>query len=178
MADGYLIGPDFLGRIRRTVDAAEAAPMRLQTGKIPVRLEGEEGEGGTAGKAFRICTFTGSWQIGDSKTVTFKYQTTTPNTASVVNLTMHLPDIGLSPPFDCEIAKEGTAWYLVSSLEHNVKRGTFSAPWDKNSSKTVALVNGGSVTALNRHANIAGSGTKNCTVARDEMQWELIAAEC
>jgi hypothetical protein len=159
-------------RIGRVVKAVEQEPRRTKPlGFAPVIEAGKR-------SVFRVCTFTGSWQIGDSKTVTFKYQTTTPNTVSVVNLTMHLPDIGLSPPFDCEIAREGTAWYLVSSLEHTVKRGTFSAPWNKNSSKTVALVNGGSVTALNRHANIAGSGTKNCTVARDEMQWELIAAEC
>jgi hypothetical protein len=31
---------------------------------------------------------------------------------------------------------------------------------------------------LNRHANVPGSGTKNVSVARDGMEWELIAAEC
>lgn len=108
MADGYLIGADLLGRIRRTVDAAEAAPMRLQTGRIAVRLEGEDGA--APGKAFRICTFTGSWAIGAPKTLTFKYQTTTPNTASAINLFC-----GLSPSGSCDvsIAKDGTAWYLI-----------------------------------------------------------------
>ena len=176
MADGYLIGPDFLGRIRRTVDAAEAAPMRLQTGKIPVRLEGEEG--GPVQRVFRICTFTGSWSKDETKTVTFKYQTATPNTVLAFNLTMHLPDIGLTPPFDCEIARDGTAWFLVSAVEHNVKRGTFTAPWSKGQTISVTLTNGGSVSALNRHAAIGGSGTRNCTVGRDGMTWELIAAEC
>lgn len=136
------------------------------------------GGGGSSPKAFRICTFTGSWSIGSAKVVTFKYQTATPNTVSAMNLTMHLPDIGLAPPFDCEIARNGTAWFLVSAVEHNVKRGTFSAPWSKNATKTVSLVGGGSVTATNRHANITGTGTKNCTVGRDGMEWELIAAEC
>lgn len=129
-------------------------------------------------KLLRMATFTGAWATATAKVVTFKNQTTTPNTVSAINLTMHLPDIGLAPPFDCQIAKEGTAWYLVSAIEHNVKRGTFAAPWNKNTTKTVSLVNGGSVTALNRHANITGSGTRNCTVGRDNMDWELIAAEC
>lgn len=159
-------------RIARVVRAVEQEPRRakpLGFGAIP--------DSGNK-RVFRVCTFTGSWSIGSAKTVTFKYQTTTPNTVSATNLTMHLPDIGLSPPFDCEIARDGTAWFLVSAVEHNVKRGTFSAPWSKNATKTVSLVDGGSVTATNRHANITGTGTKNCTVGRDGMNWELIAAEC
>jgi len=136
-------------------------------------------DSGSSGKVFRICTFTGSWATATLKTVTFKYQTNAPNTVEAMNLTMHLPDIGLTPPYyDCAVAKEGTAWYLVSAIEHNVKKGTFSAPWNKGETKTVTLVNGGSVTATNRHASVAGTGTKNCTVGRDEMEWELIAAEC
>jgi len=62
-------------------------------------------------KAFRIATFDGAWAVGESKTVTFKYQTATPNTASVVNLFC-----GLNPGTvvtDISIGKEGTAWYLV-----------------------------------------------------------------
>lgn len=129
-------------------------------------------------RVFRVCTFTGSWNKNSLKTVTFKYQTSTPNTVSATNLTFYLPDIGTAGPHDCEIAKDGTAWFLVSAVEHNVKRGTFSAPWSKNATKTVSLVNGGSVTATNRHADITGTGTKNCTVGRDGMDWELIAAEC
>jgi hypothetical protein len=110
MADGYLIGPDFLGRIRRTVDAAEAAPMRLQTGKIPVRLEGEEGT--PAPKVFRIGTFTGAWSVGSEKEVEFKFQAETPNTVSVTNLFWPLDDDNPDRR-DCSIAKEGTAWFLL-----------------------------------------------------------------
>ena len=158
-------------RIAKTVRAVEAGDRSqpgIQFGAVP----------SVAVKVFRTATFTGAWSINTEKTVTFRGVTTTPNTVSATNLTMHLPDIGLSPPFDCQIAKDGTAWHLVSALEHNVKRGTFSAPWSKNATKTVSLVNGGSVTAINRHANVTGSGTKNCTVGRDGMDWELIAAEC
>lgn len=61
-------------------------------------------------KTFRIATFTGSWVINATKTVTFKYQTATPNTASVLNLVC-----GLSPSGSCDvsIARDGTAWFLV-----------------------------------------------------------------
>lgn len=61
-------------------------------------------------KAFRICTFTGSWSIGSLKTVAFKYQTTTPNTVNATNLFWPVPD---GPQRDCSIAKDGTAWFLV-----------------------------------------------------------------
>ena len=159
-------------RIANVVRAAELTPRSGQP------LTFDTIQQSASRKTFRMATFTGSWPINTEKTVTFRGVTTTPNTVSATNLTMHLPDIGLSPPFDCQIAKDGTAWHLVSALEHNVKRGTFSAPWSKNATKTVSLVNGGSVTAINRHANVTGSGTKNCTVGRDGMDWELIAAEC
>ena len=66
--------------------------------------------GGVAGKPFRVCTFTGSWSIGSSKTVTFKYQTATPNTASATNLFFPVTS---TAQLDCAIAKDGTAWFLI-----------------------------------------------------------------
>lgn len=106
MADGFLIGSDLLGRIRRTVDAAEAAPMRMGITKIPTRFEGET----PAQSVFRICTFTGAWSKNTQKTVTFKYQTSTPNTAIATNLFAEVPASG-----DCAIAKDGTAWFLIAA---------------------------------------------------------------
>lgn len=64
------------------------------------------------GKAFRVCTFTGSWSIGSSKTVTFKYQTATPNTLTVTNLFFPVVP-GPTVNTDCAIAKDGTAWFLI-----------------------------------------------------------------
>lgn len=63
------------------------------------------------GKLFRMATFTGSWSIDSTKVVTFKHQTTTPNTTSVVNELINLPDAGTR---NCAIAKEGASWYLVN----------------------------------------------------------------
>ena len=64
-------------------------------------------------KTFRIATFDGAWAVGESKTVTFKYQTATPNTANSINL---FANIGThTQARDCAIAKEGTAWFLVAA---------------------------------------------------------------
>jgi hypothetical protein len=64
-------------------------------------------------KVFRIGTFSGVWSIGSSKTVTFKYQSTTPNTAVATNL---FSTVGESTAVrDCAIAKEGTAWFLIAA---------------------------------------------------------------
>jgi hypothetical protein len=62
-------------------------------------------------RTFRIATFDGAWATGEYKTVTFKYQTNTPNTASVMNLFCGL-DAGSGSP-DISIAREGAGWYLV-----------------------------------------------------------------
>jgi hypothetical protein len=67
--------------------------------------------GGIGGRTFRMATFTGAWSIDASNVVTFTHQTSTPNTASVVNELISLPDAGTR---NCAIAKEGTAWYLVN----------------------------------------------------------------
>jgi hypothetical protein len=62
-------------------------------------------------RLFRVCTFTGAWSINDTKTVTFKNQTATPNTVAAVNLFFPIESTAASS--DCAIAKEGTAWYLI-----------------------------------------------------------------
>jgi hypothetical protein len=62
-------------------------------------------------KPFKVCTFTGAWAINTAKVVTFRNVTSTPNTVSATNLIYDLPSQGTLP---CNIAKDGTAWYLVS----------------------------------------------------------------
>lgn len=91
-------------RIARVVRAVENArpggrPLESQRQEMPSRP-----------KVFRVCTFTGVWSIGSLKTVTFKDQTSTPNTVTVVNLFC-----GMSPNASCDVsvAKAGTAWYVV-----------------------------------------------------------------
>lgn len=69
-----------------------------------------------SGRFFRICTFTGQWNINATKTVTFKYQTSTPNTVVARNLFATL-GTAASDPRDCAIAKDGTAWFLIAAVE-------------------------------------------------------------
>ena len=152
-----------ISKVVRTVEAGNRDSAGLTFGAV-----------GTPGsKVVRACTFTGAWTVGGVKTVTFKNAPTA--TVSVQNLTLVLP---FTATQDCIVGKEGTAWYLVSALDQQVKRGTFSAPWTKDTSKTVALLTGQQVTAVNDYATISTSGTKKCTVARDGTAWHLIAAEC
>jgi len=64
-------------------------------------------------KVFRVCTFTGAWSINTSKTVTFRNQTTTPNTVAAFNLFAAIS--APSGAANCAIAKDGTAWYLIAA---------------------------------------------------------------
>ena len=86
-----------IGKVVRTVEAGNRDQGPLTFGP----------RGVASGKVFRVCTFTGSWSINASKTVTFRGST---NTLSVVNLVC-----GLNPSGSCDVsvAKDGTAWYLV-----------------------------------------------------------------
>lgn len=63
-------------------------------------------------KVFRIATANGAWPIGTDQVVTFKYVATTPNTALATNLFWPL-DLRVGD-YDCAIAKEGTAWFLIA----------------------------------------------------------------
>ena len=72
---------------------------------------GRPGNSSGSSKPFHVCTFTGAWAISSSKNVTFKYQTTTPNTAAVRNDLINLPSAGTR---NCVIGREGTAWHLIN----------------------------------------------------------------
>jgi hypothetical protein len=65
-------------------------------------------------KVFRIATFSGAWSINATKTVTFKYQTSTPNTAVALKLFAAVPSPTGSG--DCAIARDGTAWFLIAAV--------------------------------------------------------------
>jgi hypothetical protein len=89
----------------RTVELGDRDQQPLRYEKVPC---------GATPKIFRICTFTGAWSISATKTVTFKYQTSTPNTATALNLFAAVP--APSGSGDCAIAREGTAWFLIAAV--------------------------------------------------------------
>jgi hypothetical protein len=109
------------GKPARTERVTFTKPAAERIAKVVRAVEGGDrdtgpltfGNRGVAGnpKLFRVCTFTGAWSINDTKTVTFKNQTATPNTVAAVNLFFPFP--APASATDCAIAKDGTAWYLI-----------------------------------------------------------------
>jgi len=108
MARGFLISDGLHKDIKRTIARVDGMPDGPGATKIPTRFEGLPAQ---AGKVFRVCTFTGSWNIGNVKTVTFRGVTSTPNTVSATNLFATLNN---STTKNCAIARDGTAWYLIA----------------------------------------------------------------
>jgi len=123
-------------RIANVVRSVETAPRptrplvfdRIPEGRMP--------------KAVRMATYTGTWDVGSPKTVTFFSST---NTASVQNLFFPVTIAGGS----CAIAKDGTAWYLI-----DVRASTASATFVSTASASV-------VTDI----SVSGSlNTANCSI--------------
>jgi hypothetical protein len=70
---------------------------------------------------------------------------------------------------------------LASPSAQGVKRGTFTAPWNKGTTKTItdAVEDGTTYSNVkNYFANITASGDKACAIAYVGTEWILIAAEC
>ena len=108
----YLIGPSLLSDIRATITRVDSIAPRTSGAEQPVRLQGLD----RYSKVFRICTFTGSWNIDTEKTVTFRGITNTPNTVQAQNIFATISgSTNTSVNTPCAIAKDGTAWYLIAA---------------------------------------------------------------
>jgi hypothetical protein len=92
-----------IARAVRTVEAGNRNETPLRFGRVV-----ESGK-----RVFRVCTFTGAWPKNSLNTVTFKYQSSTPNTVSALNLFAAIGTASSSR--NCAIAREGTAWFLVAA---------------------------------------------------------------
>ena len=95
-----------IAKVVRAVEGGDRDTPGIYFGSAP-------GAAAAGGKTFRVCTFNGAWAIDAAKTVTFKNQTTTPNTASATNLFAAIANAAGSR--NCAIAKDGTAWYLIAA---------------------------------------------------------------
>lgn len=111
----YVLGEQYKQRIDRALGVVEGMPSQGGITRIPTRFETLPQPGGE--KQFRVCTFSGEWNKGANKVVTFRNVTATPNTVEATNLFYDLPDNGTT---DCAIAKDGTAWYLVQEVHTQV----------------------------------------------------------
>jgi hypothetical protein len=112
--------PASVERVSFTRPAAERigkAVRQVEAGKrdlAPIQW-GPRGVGGGSAKVFRVGSYTGDWSVDTAKVVTFRNVTTTPNTVHAINLLISLPaGTDTSSSRICNIAKDGTDWYLVS----------------------------------------------------------------
>jgi hypothetical protein len=72
-------------------------------------------------------------------------------------------------------------WYpYVPDDPEGIKRGTFTAPWNKGSTVTVKDSADAKITyqVKNYFSNVTGTGAKSCAIAKVGNEWILIAAEC
>lgn len=122
---------------------------------------------GVGGKTFRICTFTGSWAINSAKNVTFYNVTATPNTVSVQNVMFPLPQLSsdTTSPTVCAIAKDGTAWYLVS-----VVHGSHTALTEVTLTSTNLQFSRRNVLAISTTAATAGFAVTSCVTGQVSVQ--------
>jgi hypothetical protein len=109
-------------RIGRVVRAVEQEPRRARPLTFGAVDEARKP------KVFRVATFTGDWDKNSSKTVTFKNQTTTPNTVSASNLLFDVAGpSGETATQVCIVGKEGTAWYFVNSEKPACDDGSYKS---------------------------------------------------
>jgi hypothetical protein len=91
-------------RIANVVRAAETTPPSASPLTFDRRIDGR------MPKQVRAATFSGSWPIGGSKVVTFKYAPIA--TVNAVNLSWPITLSGYVNE-DCVVGREGTNWWLV-----------------------------------------------------------------
>ena len=154
-----------IGKVVREVEAGNRDLGPLEWGPRGV---------GAASKVFRVGTFTGDWAINANKTVTFRNVTSTPNTASVMNLVC-----GLSPAGSCDvsIAKDGTAWYLIQPVPATggAKACTFTGAWGIDTDKAVtSIATGETINVTNILYTIPDAGVSmTCIAVQEGTAWQL-----
>jgi hypothetical protein len=156
------------GKPARTERVTFTKPAAERIAKVVRAVEGGDrdagpltfGNRGVAGnpKAFRVCTFTGAWSIGTTNVVTFKYQTTTPNTVSAMNLFFPFP--APASATDCAIAKDGTAWYLI-----DVPFETATAVFAGSTTTGIVVSSTQSTSRVTDVTLSATLNTSNCTIS-------------
>jgi hypothetical protein len=101
MADGFLIGPDLLGKIRRVTDTVDGMPASTGVTRIPTRLQDIRQQ---PTPALRFVSWTQTWSATSTATVAFKGGT---QTATAVNA---FAGVG---PGDGWVARHSGTWYLA-----------------------------------------------------------------
>lgn len=89
-----------IGKVVREVEAGSRDLGPLEWGP----------RGGGGSKTFRVGTFTGSWPIGTTKTVTLTHGSGT----TEIEATNRTCSLVATSACNCAIAKDGATWYLVT----------------------------------------------------------------
>jgi hypothetical protein len=134
--------------------------------------------GGGSPRQVRMGTFTGAWGTYTSQIVTFATTTSTPNTVMAFNKFVDLPAAAGTAQTDVAVAKDGTAWYLISWPEMGgpIKKGTFTGPWNKGATKSV--VSGGTTfTVTNIGVPIGIKTQQTCLFTQIGNEYQLVYAD-
>lgn len=117
-------------------------------------------------KVFRVATFTGSWAINSTQTVTFASNPT----ATVVATNLFFPVSGTAASSRaCAVAKDGTAWFLVD-IPFRESTAVFVGSTQTAVSTTlttaqVTLLQGLSTSAMTYVTGISATlNTSNCQI--------------
>jgi hypothetical protein len=111
MSEGYLVGPNLLSDIRRTIATVDGQELAIAPTRIQTRFEEVQYP---QQKIFRVGTFTGAWTLNGTNTVTLPVTgSTSVTTVTATNLFASITTASSSR--NCGIAKDGTAWYLIAA---------------------------------------------------------------
>jgi hypothetical protein len=121
MSQGFLIGPGLRDAIKTTINRVAEMPYKERIYSIPTRFEDVQQPAGTS---IRVCTFTGSWSINETKTLTFQGVTSTPNTVVATNQLLTVGDACTTQVAYIgkvsSVKPEGAtaAWHLLNVQHH------------------------------------------------------------
>jgi len=150
-------------RVTFTRPAAERIAKAVRTveggNRSSSALEFVAAPGAPQLKTFRVGTYSGAWPIETDKTVTFYNQTSTPNTVTARN---HFVDLQhgtcTATSWKCGIAKDGTAWKLVS--------------WQQNTATAVFVANVTETVVL--RDVLISFNTANCSIAKTNVTVSIV----
>lgn len=108
-SERYFIGPNVRSKITDLFTRVDGVPIGSEGGsRIPVALQDMRMP--SPGTSIRAGTFTGAWNIGSSKVVTFSNEPTA--TVTVTNIVWPLSQQNPEQQA-CLVGKEGTVWTLI-----------------------------------------------------------------
>lgn len=175
----YFLGPGLLGDIRRTIATVDGQPTNV----LATPREPRPTEQGASAQVIRVGEFTGTWNKGDLKTVTWTPGGTIAATVEAKNLFWDVGEAGTATS-SCAIGRVGSTWYLIAAEQEfagGFHMGEFNGSWSKGATKTVNILRtGGQLTAKNSLINLSTTIT-DCTttvaIAKDGTAWHLVAFE-